>query len=372
MHSCRNCHRADPDPVFDIERVPQDIQHLLTVDDLGKDLSTDFTIYQCKWCGLVQAPMRLGEDYYDDYHMTQTFSPKLRQYLDELVEHFLATHTLEIHSVLDVGCGDGVFMMPWQDRGISVQGIEPSDRSRAIAQQQGFAVEPGYMTAHTVIDSAPFDLFITRQVLEHVDDIHGFFLGIHTNTTAGAWGIIEVPRLEKAHQDLRFYDFFPDHVNYFSLDTLRSVCETHGFEVHELSTGMDDEYNIAIVRKRAPQRWQEMHRHRETLVRDLENLIVATPGGVAIWGAGAKGLSIMAAMRNNNIAMMVDSDPNKIGRYTPVSEQLVRDPADLMAGDVGAVVITAVAYQDRILAKLRAMDFSGSIYFIGAKGLIPQ
>ena len=70
--------------------------------------------------------------------------------------------------------------------------------------------------------------------------------------------------------------------------------------------------------------------------------------------------------------MVVDSDPNKIGRYTPVSEVLVQDPAAIRTSNISTVVVTAVAYQDKILTKLRDMGFPGSIYFIGAQGLVLQ
>ncbi|WP_163540404.1 methyltransferase domain-containing protein, partial [Klebsiella pneumoniae] len=80
-------------------------------------------------------------------------------------------------------------------------------------------VEAGYVTADRRLADGPFDGFVTRQVLEHVPDINDFLIGIRRNLKPGAYGLIEVPSLEKALEDRRFYDFFPDHLNYFSLET---------------------------------------------------------------------------------------------------------------------------------------------------------
>ena len=67
----------------------------------------------------------------------------------------------------------------------------------------------------------------------------------------------------------------------------------------------------------------------------------------------------------NIIDHLVDSDINKQGRYTPISELLIEDPSVLNTVDV--LVITAVAYQETIVKKLD--KFTGSIYLLGPNGL---
>jgi SAM-dependent methyltransferase len=374
MNICRACAGNNLIMVMPLSRVPQDVQHLLSSQQLGQDSSyiTDMRIYQCNDCGLVQAPLCLGTNYYDDYLMTTSFSERLQQYLDELADIFLTQYAHNVRHVLDVGSGDGAFMRPFRQRKITVEGIEPSARSREAAEQQGYRVYPGYMTADTELPGAPYDAFVSRQVLEHVDDIEGFFQGIRHNLSPGAFGVIEVPRLEKALEDRRFYDFFPDHVNYFSLDTLRTVLEINGFSVLATGSMMDDEYNVAIVQLRVPQDFGQILVHRHTLVAHITKLVQdKTQHRIAMWGAGAKGLSILAAMADDKVVldMVVDSDPNKLGRYTPISEILVQDPENLVSENIDAVIISAIAYESAIINKLQHMAYSGEIYLIRSHGL---
>jgi SAM-dependent methyltransferase len=371
--SCRLCHSDNTVEVLHLDRVPSNVQAMLTKEQLGRDRPVEFKVYQCQCCGLVQAPVQLNVNYYDDYLMSTTFSTQLTDYLDTLAEEFINQYNLKNARVLDVGCGDGAFMYPFSRRGISVTGIEPSDRSRQVAQQAGFEVYPGYMTADTKISSGPFDAFVSRQVLEHVDDIAGMLSGLRKNLVPGGVGIIEVPRLEKAMDDLRFYDFFPDHVNYFTLDSLRTALEINGFEVLDLRSTMYDEYNVAIVRAVTPIDLSKVENNISTLVNEINQLFEKSKKQnkiTAMWGAGAKGLSIMSNINVDNVDYLVDSDLNKQGRYTAVSELLIEPPEILLSCDVDVLVVTAVAYQQHIVEKLTDQyQYSGELYLLQQSGL---
>lgn len=360
---CRVCdHQIEQ--VLSLKRVPPNVQVLLKENQLGQISPTTFNVYQCLNCGLVQAPVQLGDQYYDDYLMSTTFSQQLEHYLDRLVEEFVNTYDLHHSRVLDVGAGDGAFMYPFRRRNIDVVGLEPSDRSRTVAQQAGFEVYGGYMTAETVIPSGPFDAFVSRQVLEHVDDLRGMLTGLKRNLKPGAVGIIEVPRLEKALEDQRFYDFFPDHINYYSLESLRNTLEFNGFQVLDLRSTMFDEYNVAIVKLKTLTDFENIIDNAECLVKEIDQLFAQAKTKnltTAVWGSGAKGLSILTNVNVDNIDHLVDSDINKQGRYTPISELLIESPDILDCVDV--LLITAVAYQQSIIKKLN--NFSGSIYLLG-------
>jgi 2-polyprenyl-3-methyl-5-hydroxy-6-metoxy-1,4-benzoquinol methylase len=364
---CRVCNSLTEE-VLSLNRVPPNVQALLKLDQLGQVAPTTFKVYQCLNCGLTQAPVQLSDYYYNDYLMSTTFSQQLAEYLDELVEEFVNTYGLHHARVLDVGAGDGAFMYPFRRRNIATVGIEPSDRSRAVAQQAGFEVYSGYMTADTIISSGPFDAFVSRQVLEHVDDIQGMLTGLKRNLLPGAVGIIEVPRLEKALEDQRFYDFFPDHINYYSLDSLRNTLEFNGFQVLDLRNTMFDEYNVAIVKLRTTTDFSKVANNAHNLVVTIDQLFADAKLHnlvTAVWGSGAKGLSILANVNVDNIDHLVDSDVNKQGRYTPISELLIESP-DVLDG-VDVLLITAVAYQQSIIKKLE--NFSGSIYLLSQDGI---
>jgi hypothetical protein len=202
-----------------------------------------------------------------------------------------------------------------------------------------------------------------------VPDVHGFLTGIRRNLKPGAVGLVEVPSLEKALLDRRFYDFFPDHVNYFSVRTLRLALETNGFEVLELRQDMFDEYLTAYVRRFEHPALDEIAATVHSLGDDLRQYIAdchAAGLKVAVWGAGGKGLSVMASASIANVDLLVDSDPVKQGLVTPVTHLHVASPSALAHHGIGAVIITAMAYKNEILRNLREdLSFRGEIVVLG-------
>jgi hypothetical protein len=206
-------------------------------------------------------------------------------------------------------------------------------------------------------------------VLEHVPDIHDFLQGIRRNLKPGACGLVEVPRLEKALADQRFYDFFPDHVNYFSERTLRVALEVNGFDVLETRSGMFDEYNIAIIRVPMPQEMPAVQKAVDGLSREIEQFIGSCKARgevVAIWGAGGKGLSVMSAVDVSQVDVLVDGDPHKQGLYSPVSHLRAQTPEVLTEMRVDAIIVPALAYRNEILKMLRGeLSFKGTIALLG-------
>ncbi|MEJ0005348.1 MAG: class I SAM-dependent methyltransferase [Steroidobacteraceae bacterium] len=262
------------------------------------DHSIHLSVYSCRHCGFVQIPPILEEEYYDDYLMGTTHSLQMQAYQDSQAERFVGEYGLEGKRVIEVGCGDGSFLDHLSAKGALVSGIEPSARFRTRALARGHNVEEGYISADRKLSGGAFDGFVTRQVLEHVPDIHGFLTGIRNNLAPGAVGLIEVPSLEKALKDQRYYDFFADHVNYFSLDTLRLAVELNGFKVLEQYHDMYDEYNVVHVRVADRSDLSAVQATLFSLGSELHDLISnASAQGkrVIMWGSGGKGLSVLAA-----------------------------------------------------------------------------
>ena len=370
LSRCRLCHAGDVEIAFQLHGAPRWNHRLLKPAEVAIDHPIDLSIERCCSCGFVSLPASLADDYYDDYVNVPSLSPQARAFqyaqASDFVEHF----GLAGCKVLEVGCGDGFFLDALRQAGAVCHGIEPSGTQRAIACARGLDVESGVLSGRRVLQSAPFDAFVTRQVFEHVADMRDFLLTIRANLRAGAFGLVEVPNLDKLADGRRFFDFIPEHINYFTPRTLGLALQLAGFEVLEVSAVDGGESLRALVRYQALPQYDALADRVESLRSDVAQYLARCRSQgrrVAIWGAGGKGLSMMAVIDLGDISLLVDSDPGKIGLITPVSHLPVCAPSELVARGIGAVIVMAPAYEREIAAKLRSdLAFTGEIIIAGS------
>ncbi|MBI1247926.1 methyltransferase domain-containing protein [bacterium] len=366
---CRLCGDDQLASRFVIRHAPSNISRLLRESELAADHSIELTVYQCDSCGMVQLAEILESDFYDDYVMTVSHSAQMANYQRAQAKDFVEKFDLAGKRVLEVGCGDGFYLTHLAELKMEVAGIEPSQSFRTMAEDRGIVCYGGYVTRETPAPGGPYDAFVTRQVFEHVPDPRDFLLGIRAGLTPDAVGLIEVPSLEQALEHDRFYDFFPDHLNYYSERTLRFAIESCGMLVESIERGMNGEYLVAYVRNAPPQHVERFGEVIDRVSQQLREVCSsATKAGkkVAVWGAGAKGITALAASEVSGVDYVIDSDPHKQGLFMPVSHFPIHAPSRLHSEPVDLVVLTALAYRSEIIRQLREdLSYTGEIAILG-------
>jgi SAM-dependent methyltransferase len=352
-----------------LERAPHDVSHLLTPEEAERDAPIRLDVFRCPECGHVQLARDPEGTYYDDYLMTVSHSAQMRAFQREQAEWLVERFGLRGKRVVEVGCGDGNYLGILRDLGVDVVGNEASTRFREVAEAAGHRVHAGYVTAQDPVPDGPYDAFVTREVFEHVPDPNDFLQGVRASLTDDGVGLVEVPSLEQALEHGRFYDFFPDHVNYWSVSTLGRALERNGFLVLDITRGMNGEYLQAVVRVDTGRDLEALAGSVGRVREDLRGLLrrcAAEGRSVAAWGAGAKGLTSLAEAGAEGVRYVVDSDPYKQGRLTPVTHLPVVGPERLREDPVDVVLLTALAYRDEVIAQLRGpLGFGGTIAVLG-------
>jgi SAM-dependent methyltransferase len=133
--------------------------------------------------------------------------------------------------ILDAGCGGGGVMAELAQLG-EVVGLEPSPVSRAQALARGAGQVLDGSLEGLPFDDAAFDLALTLDVLEHLDDDRGGLGELRRVVRPGGFLIVTVPahpRLWSRHDDINH------HRRRYTRPTLRSAAEESGWEVVRLS-----------------------------------------------------------------------------------------------------------------------------------------
>jgi D-arabinose 1-dehydrogenase-like Zn-dependent alcohol dehydrogenase len=144
-----------------------------------------------------------------------------------------------------------------------------------------------------------------------------------------------------------------------------------GFEVLEIGPVDHGESLRALVSWSAPDEGPQVQAGVGQLQTQFERFVRecrARGQRVAVWGAGGKGLSILATVDLTEVDVVVDADPTKAGRWTPVSHREVFPPSELAHRHVDTIIVTAPAYQFEIARHLRReLKFTGLIALAGTR-----
>ena len=155
---------------------------------------------QCLECGLLRQhhiDLKAKNDLYRDkygvyYKRLGTAASEAARYSAMAERMFAEIEGFQPSSVLDVGCGAGLFLNAMRKirPTLTYAGIEPSIENSENARSLGFAVANGFVPGATPPGNT-YDLVVTTHVITHIRDTVGFLSALAAMTApAGMIGIL--------------------------------------------------------------------------------------------------------------------------------------------------------------------------------------
>ena len=175
-------------------------------------------------------------DEYAGYRADPVFEQGIRSLLDGEIVPRLPKQA----RILDVGCGSGDFLAAAQERGFRPKGIDVSEDGARKCREKGFdAVSGNFLTDDL---GEGFDAVTMWDVIEHLRDPGQFFDRVHEVLRPGGLFIGKVPAFGAVSVNLskwvpRLGGILlgaPDHVQYFTQESLGTLLRSKGFEVEWL------------------------------------------------------------------------------------------------------------------------------------------
>lgn len=158
------------------------------------------------------------------------------------IAHALGTHAPG-KRVLDVGCGTGEALDFLKGQGFTTLGIEPSSEASTVAASRGIDVEnmtlEEYVEHRKTTSVAAVDAVLLLCVLEHVPDPAATITAARALLNPGGLIGIRVPndfneiqRIARERlQKQPWWIAVPDHINYFTFESLGAFLDALGFDV---------------------------------------------------------------------------------------------------------------------------------------------
>lgn len=247
-------------------------------------------------------------------------------------------------------------------------GMEHRSDLCAKAREAGLTVSCAYPeTEDDVFEHAPFDGFTSFNFLEHQPDPATYLRAIANNLTADGTGLVTVPSFEYILEQNSFYEIIPDHLAYYTMETLTSLFSRCGFDVLKKERVNRDTLAM-IVRKRKKPDVSGLLLRKETIRREVLGLIETAENAgrkTAVWGASHQGFTLSSvAQLSGRITCIIDSAPFKQGRFAPASHIPIVSPETAAKNSPGVIIIVAPGYTDEIAGEIRKRFPAGTEIYV--------
>jgi 2-polyprenyl-3-methyl-5-hydroxy-6-metoxy-1,4-benzoquinol methylase len=189
----------------------------------------------CESCGLTQLVDSCPpEVLYSNYVTLSSwkFQPHVQHQIDMIKQLDGITANA---AIIEIGCNDGEFLHQLSKNGFNnIIGIEPAQDAYNIATAKGINTIQEFLTpalaSNLVDERGQFDLFLSRQNLEHISDLRGVARSIEILVKQDGYVLIEVPNYS-CNLRCQDYSLWEEHVNYFTIDTLRNFLALAGIKI---------------------------------------------------------------------------------------------------------------------------------------------
>lgn len=172
FHRCERCRSLYLDPRPDRESLPRAYESYYTHEPASESPPTSGVAgvlwalihgYLNRRFGMSRQPaLPIG---YPVFRLL----PPFRLKLDFYGRHLYANQFPQRGRLLDVGCGNGAFLLRAKEMGWAASGLEPDLKAVRVARAQGLHVEHGDLSQYPGAWRGSFDVVTLSHVIEHVD-----------------------------------------------------------------------------------------------------------------------------------------------------------------------------------------------------------
>jgi SAM-dependent methyltransferase len=220
----------------------------------------NFSIVSCKDCSFKFTNPRPSDSEIGKYYKSEDYvsHSDTKKGLINRLYHAVRTRTLKQKlalisqyvsrgTILDYGCGTGMFLKVCADAGWKSFGFEPDEDAKKLAEGKDLSVA----TSKEDLTGNKYDIISLWHVLEHVTDLDPTLQFFSKNIADVGRLIIAVPNYTSA--DAKHYKEFwagydvPRHIYHFEINTLKKLLGNYGFSLEETKPMKFDSYYVSML-----------------------------------------------------------------------------------------------------------------------------
>lgn len=317
-------------------------------------------VYQaaiCENCGHISnaSPSRFETAYNDQrYVVKRAVGSAMSTNLQNIID-FIAPSNINGLSILEIASGSGEIADWMADMGADVDTVDP-----AVSGYENTKINHSQaMFDNNFNPTKQYDLIIARHIIEHTEDPGNFLTLCYTRLKDTGVLYIECPDLANTLETRRLVDFFNDHIQYFTKNSLRTLARKRGLEEIDSQNWLNGAHMGMLFSKR--------NITIETmLIRSeakFKNVIyeVSKAESIAIYGAGAHACTFASQLNTglrSKVKYVFDKSSDKQGRYIPGIAAQIMFPE---LTDVDLIINTSSLYASEVEQYLINLGYQCSI-----------
>ena len=337
----------------------------------------DLTLCFCKNCTFIfnkTFDLNLLK-YGKGYDNTQDISSSFQNHISKLIDKLINEKNIQNKSIIEVGCGQGSFLKKLiivKDCNNIGYGFDPSYIGEENLSDGRLKFFKKFYDSDCLDISA--DIVISRHVIEHVPDPVSLLKTIHkalSNSNAPRV-FFETPTVDWILTNQVIWDFFYEHCSYFNPQSLSIAFENAGFTVENIDIIFGKQYMLleakpsknpsfnhtnSISIEKLVKRFQNYEtKHTHDWINKIS--VMNKNGNVAVWGAGAKGVTFVNTVDPlcTSINCVIDVNPNKQTKFVPGTGHLIISPKDIDSRKISNIILMNPNYYDEIKKILDAQN----------------
>lgn len=338
--TCRLCGAGDLENVFSLGS--QYINDFVPKENIGKGLKAPLELAMCNRCALLQlrhtAPQELlySRHYWYRSGITDTMRLALRDITREIEE------IVELKSgdvVLDIGANDGTMLTTYTAKGIHRVGCEPADNLVDMLEKNAdfvmhdFWSYDSYMKLAKKWGIGKAKVITAIGMFYDLEDPNQFIRDAQKALAEGGIFVAQLMCLTPMLEKNDIGNICHEHLEYYSLESLRYLFETNGLEIFKIEennvnggsyrifarhfNGKGIPLNEKVTREDIISFGRRIEKNRDSCVKFIKSE-VAKGKRVYVYGASTKGNVILQyyGLDNTLITAAAERSPEKWGKYT--------------------------------------------------------
>lgn len=224
----------------------------------------NFSIVSCKSCSFKFTNPRPEDSVIGNYYKAESYvsHTNTKKGIVNRLYHMVRSHTLRKKlslvssyvsrgTILDYGCGTGMFLDTCKKAGWEVFGMEPDDDARKIASGLGLNLFSDKVRIDTYITDKKFSAITLWHVLEHVTDMSETLSFFKSRLDKNGVLVIAVPNhvsydAQHYKENWAAYDV-PRHLHHFELKSMKSLLENNGFKLKQTLPMKFDSFYVSML-----------------------------------------------------------------------------------------------------------------------------